>query len=92
MKKIAIAVLAATALLFGVAAPVQADAADRKLVKSVTITVFYDQTYDEQDTLCWGWRNFPSMTLTEIGKGFAGMGISRTDIRTGIRQAFNAVC
>ena len=92
MKKITVALFATIALTLGVAAPAQADAADRKLVKSLMIAAMYDQSYDEIDTLCWGWDNLPSMTYRELGKAFNGMGISRGDIRSGIRQAFTAVC
>jgi len=92
MKKTLVTIIAITALTFGIAAPAQADASDRKLVKSLMIAAMYDQSYDEIDTLCWGWDNLPSMTYRELGKAFNGMGISRSDIRSGIRQAFIAVC
>lgn len=92
MKKIVIATIAAAALTLGVAAPVQADAADRRLVKVAVMAVFYDSTYDEQDTLCWGWDNYPNMAYSTLAGAFKGMGISRADIRSGIRQAFNTVC
>lgn len=92
MKKTIIAGFAAVALMFGVAAPAQADAADRRLVKNTVISVFYQQTYDEQDTLCWGWKNYPSMAYSSLMSAFNGTGISRSDVRSGIRQGFNAVC
>jgi hypothetical protein len=92
MKKVLITIIAAAALTLGLAAPVQADASDRRLVKVAVMTVFYDSSYDDQDTLCWGWDNYPAMAYSGLSGAFKGMGISRKDIRTGIRQAFNAVC
>ena len=92
MKKIVVATIAAAALTLGIAAPVQADAADRRLVKVAVMAVFYDSAYDEQDTLCWGWDNYPNMAYSTLAGAFKGMGFSRADIRSGIRQAFNTVC
>lgn len=92
MKKILITIVAALAVTLGVAVPVQADASDRRMVKVAVMAVFYDSTYDEQDTLCWGWNNYPGMAISTLSGAFKGMGISRGDIRSGIRQAFNTVC
>jgi len=87
-----IAALSAITISVSVASPASADAADRRLVKAVVMATYYDQDYDSQDTLCWGWLNFPNMAYSELGSAFNGMGISRKDIRAGIRSAFNTVC
>jgi hypothetical protein len=92
MRKIIIATIAAAALTLGIAAPVQANASDRRMVKVAVMAVFYDSTYDEQDTLCWGWNNYPSMAISTLSGAFKNTRISRSDVRSGIRQAFNTVC
>ncbi len=92
MKKTIAAIAAVAALSIGIAAPAQADAADRKFIKTLVVITYYDQDYDDRETLCWGWKNFPSMAYNELAGAFAGQGFSKSDIRAGIRAGFNSVC
>lgn len=92
MKKIAATLAAVAALSIGIAAPAHADAADRKFIKTLVVITYYEQDYDDRETLCWGWNNFPSMAYKELAGAFSGQGFSRSDIRAGIRAGFNSVC
>lgn len=92
MKKI-IAALAVTAMVaVGFAGPANAGPRERNTVKTLLMITFYDRSYADQDTLCWGWLNFPQMAYKELAPAFNGMKISKSDIRAGIRAAFNEVC
>ena len=91
MKKIAV-LITSLALAFAFAAPANAGPKERKLVKTMVMIVFYEQSYDDQETLCWGWENLPNMALNVLTPAFSGQGYSRKDIRAGIRAGFNTVC
>lgn len=79
------------------ATPAQADASDRRLVKSMVMYVLDDLPYSDQETACEGWNSGISylrkMVYTELTPVVMNDGtFSRYDAQRGIHLGFDSFC
>jgi hypothetical protein len=92
------AALAAAALVFTLAPAAQAaqpsHTKHRQLAYSMVVAVFYQQDYDDQDAICYGWTNDIGTTefVNDLVASMSGLGMSVADRKWGIREGFNDVC